>query len=70
MEDNTGMIEFYYQFDSQHPAISIRLVPDSPLPEVLEAFEAFLKAAGYNFSGQVDIVTVEAIPQDPQADLN
>lgn len=70
MEDNTGMMEFYYQFDAQHPALSIRLAPDSQLSTVLESFEAFLRAAGYNFNGQVDIVTIEAIPQDPSADLN
>lgn len=70
MEDNTGMMEFYYQFDAQHPVISVRLSPDASLREVLEMFEAFLRTAGYNFPGQVDIVTVEAIPQDPSADLN
>ena len=69
MEDNTGMMEFYFQYDEQHPAISIRLSPDSSLPVVLETFEAFLKAAGYNFPGQVSIIETEVIPQDPSADL-
>jgi len=70
MEDNTGMMEFYFNYDGQHPAISIRLSPDSSLPVVLETFEAFLRAAGYNFPGQVNIITVEEVPQDPSADLN
>ena len=70
MEDNTGMMEFYYQFDIAHPAISIRLSPETPLPEVLEAFESFLKAAGYSFPGQVDIIATEIIPQDENAELN
>ena len=70
MEDNTGMMEFYFQFDAAHPAISIRLAPDSDLSVVLETFEAFLKAAGYNFRGQVNVITVEEVPQDPSAELN
>jgi hypothetical protein len=70
MEDNTGMIEFFYQFKEGDPAVSVRLSPGSDLLHILEAFEGFLRAAGYSFHGQVDIVTIEAIPQDPSADLN
>lgn len=70
MEDNTGMMEFYYQFDVARPVISVRLSPETPLPDVLGAFEMFLKAAGYNFPGQVDIITTEVVPQNPGADLN
>ena len=70
MEDNTGLIEFYYRPNMQDIAVSIQLSPDSTLPEVLEAFEGFLKAIGYKFSGEVNIVTIEEVPQDPQADLN
>ena len=70
MEDNTGMMEFYFNYDGQHPAVSFRLSPDSALPVVLETFEAFLRAAGYTFPGQVNIITVEEVPQDPSADLN
>jgi hypothetical protein len=70
MDNNMGMMEFYYRFDEQHPAVSIQLPPGTMLPEVLETFEAFLRAAGYSFRGEIMIVTVEAIPQDPGAQLN
>ena len=62
-------MEFFYQFDKDHPAISVRLSPSSDLSEVLVNFEAFLRAAGYCFPGEVDIIRDEA-PQDTTADLN
>lgn len=50
------MIIFTYQFDEKSPKVTVELSPESDLGEVLEQFEAFLKAAGYSFNGQVDIV--------------
>jgi hypothetical protein len=70
MEDNTGMIEFFYQFKEGDPAVSVRLSPESDLPLILESFEGFLRAAGYSFQGQVDIITTQIVEQDPNADLN
>lgn len=64
-----GYIEFFYQFSDRHPAVSVRMSPDAAIPEVLEAFEGFLRAAGYHFTGQLDITQEE--PQYPQdSELN
>lgn len=54
--DNTGYIEFFYQYSDKHPAISIKLPPDSDLTQLFESFEGFLRAAGYQFEGRIDIV--------------
>ncbi len=70
MEDNEmdGYMEFFYQFNQKSPAVSIRLSPDTALPEVFEAFEQFLRGAGYSFNGQIDLV--DDVPQDSQAEYN
>lgn len=70
MEDNTGIMEFYYQFSDKHPGISVRLSPETSLNEVLEAFEDFLRGAGYHFEGQLDFVEYTVVPQDPNAEAN
>jgi hypothetical protein len=58
MEDSemNGMIEFFYQFGDRHPAVSIRMSPDTALPELLQAFGEFLRGAGYHFNGDIEIV--------------
>lgn len=69
MNDNNGKMEFTYQFADLSPKVTVTLSAGSALPEVLESFEAFLRAAGYHFDGQVDII--EAITyQDPKAEEN
>lgn len=59
MADEQGYIEFFYQYSSTHPAISIRLAPDSDLTQLFESFEGFLRAAGYHFDGTIEIVQAE-----------
>lgn len=70
MENETGIIEFYYQFDHNSPGISVALSADSTLPMVLSAFTTFLLAAGFNFEGEATIVQFDDSPQDPNAELN
>ncbi len=71
MEDTEmdGYMEFFYQFGKDHPAISVRLSPSSDLGEVLTSFEGFLRAAGYSFTGEVDIIPDE-VPQESEAEMN
>ena len=54
------MMKFTYQFNEDHPKVEITLSPETGLPETLEAFESFLRAAGYSFQGIIDIVDDEA----------
>lgn len=57
------MIEFRYHFESDreiNPKIIFRLPAQSDLPTVLEAFNDFLKGAGYVFDGVVSIVDEES----------
>ena len=51
-----GNMKFTYQFDENSPKVEITLSPESTLTDALEAFESFLRAAGYGFDGVVDIV--------------
>ncbi len=72
MEDNNemdGYMEFFYQFSKDAPAISVRLSPGSDLSEVLTSFEGFLRAAGYVFTGEVDIIR-EQTPQYDESERN
>ncbi len=70
-EQDDGLMEFFYQFDSKHPAVSMKLSPESSLPEVFEAFEAFLRGAGYVINGEIDLVDrVNYGPQDENAEMN
>lgn len=48
------MIVFKYQYDANSPVVTYEMHPQSTLPEVVEGFELFLKAAGYEFKGQLD----------------
>ncbi len=71
MEDNEmdGYMEFSYQFSRKDPAVFMRLAPDSDLSQVFEAFERFLRGAGYHFNGQIDIVSDDLIVNN-DAELN
>lgn len=70
MEKIKGGMLFHYQYDSASPIVNVILPQDSELGDILAAFEGFLRVAGYSFNGQVDIVEVEMIPQDPNAETN
>ncbi len=70
-EQDDGLMEFFYQFDSKSPAVSMKISPQSTLTEVFEAFGAFLRGAGYVIDGEIDIVDVNGnVPQDENAELN
>ena len=56
MEDKMpGRIYFEYQFNKTAAKASLELSPEATLEEIIEAFERFLKAAGYVFNGQLII---------------
>ncbi len=61
MNDNEmdGYMEFFYQNSPSDPAISMRISPHSDLGQVFEAFEQFLRGAGYHFEGRLDILSDE-----------
>lgn len=67
MEAERGYIEFFYQYDDRHPAVSIKLQPDADLTELFETFEGFLRAAGYHFTGTIDLVDNSSAPQEESA---
>jgi hypothetical protein len=50
------MIKFESQYEEGMPKVTVELHSDSTLVQVLEAFEDFLKATGYEFTGSVDIL--------------
>lgn len=52
-------MQFIYQFEPNAPKVTMEISPESSLPDVLEAFESFLRAAGYSFEGTLDIVELE-----------
>jgi len=60
----TGKMIFSYQFNDGNPKISVELSPESALPEVLEAFESFLIASGYKFTGQLDFVDATIVEEN------
>ena len=62
-----GNIKFSYQYNEHSPKVEITLRPDSTLSEMLEEFDKFLKAAGYEFHGFVDI-NEEGITDDSAED--
>lgn len=51
------MMKFSYQYTQESPLIEFTLNPESTLDTVVEEFERFLKAAGYVYGGELDIVT-------------
>ena len=50
------MIKFESQYKEDMPKVIVELHSDSDLTQVLEAFDSFLKATGYEFTGSVDIL--------------
>lgn len=59
-------MKFTYQYDDVSPLVEVTISPQSTLLETLEAFEGFLKAAGYHFDGELDFVQdLETV--DPEA---
>lgn len=52
-------MRFEYQWDENSYKVVMELPNSSTLPEAVEAFDRFLKAAGYVFDGTVDIVDSE-----------
>lgn len=53
------MIKFESQYEEGFPKISVELHSDSDLTTILETFESFLKATGYDFEGELDFVIEE-----------
>lgn len=52
---SNGKMQFIYQFSDVHPEVTVTLSPESSLDAVFEAFEGFLKAAGYQI-GHIELV--------------
>jgi len=52
-------MKFEHQYGPTQPLIVMEVHEDASLPEVLMAFESFLKACTYNFDGQLEIVNEE-----------
>ena len=50
------MIVFGSQYEENAPKVIVRVHSDSTLPDVISAFESFLKATGYSFDGRLEIV--------------
>lgn len=55
------MMKFFYQFEDRMPKVEITLDSECTLTEAIEEFEKFLKAAGYEFDGVIDIVPVDDV---------
>lgn len=55
-----GRLYFEYQFDDKSPKVSMELSPESTIDEAIEAFEAFLRAAGYYLNGPLVIESKES----------
>jgi len=49
------MIKFIHESDNSSLQVEVTLDSESNLVDVLSAFQSFLKAAGYEFKGVVDI---------------
>jgi hypothetical protein len=56
MYEKLGETKFTHQYAEGKPKIEVVLAVDTPLDEVLEAFEGFLRAVGFHFTGTVDIL--------------
>lgn len=68
MKEANGKMEFFYQYKEGDGSIAMTLPPDATLEEALEGFETFLRAAGYVFDGQIDII--DSCIVDPNAEAN
>jgi hypothetical protein len=54
-----GYMKFMYQFDEHSPKVELTLSPGETLSEVIQQFEYFLKASGYNFNGHLEFYEEE-----------
>ena len=59
LEEVVNMMKFTYQFDEKSPLVEVTLDSSSTLGEIFTSFEGFLKASGYAFDGDIDIVVAE-----------
>lgn len=50
------MIVFESQYEDNAPKVTVEVHSDSTLPDVISAFESFLKATGFAFDGRLEIV--------------
>jgi hypothetical protein len=55
MQENNGKMEFFYQYKEGDGSVRLTLPPDASLDEAIEGFETFLVAAGYVFTGRLEI---------------
>ncbi len=58
-----------YEFSKTDKQSKVSVVlrhPDQSLPDVLHAFEDFLRAAGFVFAGQIEIIDDSISEDDPQ----
>lgn len=71
MREANGKLEYTYQYSTHDPKVSMTLSPETPLGDAIEAFEAFLRAAGYSFAGHVEINgNYDPTLHDPNAEQN
>lgn len=70
MSLTNGKIEFSYIM-ADGASVRMTISDETPLPQVLEAFEMFLRASGYAVDGIVDIVQyADQDMVDPNAEAN
>lgn len=73
MDLSKDKIQFISELDGS-ASVTMTLPADANLGEVLEAFEAFLRASGYEFYGEVNIVDDseydDSLIYDPKAEEN
>lgn len=70
MSRTNGTIEFIYN-TPDGGSVKVQISDETSLPQVLEAFEMFLKASGYAVDGIVDIVQyADQDMNDPNAEAN
>lgn len=65
--DKEGYIQFVYKQDF---TVTMTISPHSGLADAFQAFEQFLRGAGYVFEGEIGLIEYESIPQDPTAEAN
>lgn len=55
MKEINGKMEFFYQYKDGDGSVCLTLPSDASLSEAIEGFETFLVAAGYVFTGRLEI---------------
>lgn len=56
--------------DQSYPAVVFTLQDEASLHSMIEAFEAFLRATGYDFAGHLDIIEGDMDLDQLEADLD